>query len=136
MKKYFNAKGLQEKLNQNCQQLFDEFAFKMTEQAQVQMKSSFRETWDANRLPDRPGILADEFKPVLFKYYRQIKNEVLEMVREVKSDCSQSFNSGLLSLIGFSNSDILKVVLEYDSQGLGECSLFSAPEKFSGACYC
>ena len=128
LKKYFDSEELQEKVNQNYLQIFDEFSLKIASKAGVELKHNLSETWKENNLPDRPGILSEEFKPILFQYYGQVKNEILRSVIEVQNKSSKTFNDGLSSLIGFSKSDIIKVVFEYEKNKLGNCNIFKLPK--------
>ncbi len=110
--KYFNEQDLQDNFNEFCDEAYERFAIAMHLEAGLEYTGGFK-TWEEHNLESLPGKLAEPFKPYLLDYYREV-NEVLHqnLLRLLEAD-KTDFMAKLYPLLGFSRSDVVKLVCHY-----------------------
>jgi len=92
--------------------LFQEFAFKMHEIAQIDMDLDFK-SWVSHGLPELPGELKGDFKTTFLELNHKLSQALYEVMQELYELDTNKFIQALFPLLGFSDSKIIQASTYY-----------------------
>lgn len=102
---YTQDKMIQGELNEFLEREYSKMALEMNESVGILGELDFK-TWNIEERVDRPGLLNEEQKNILYGLYYRLSQKINELFLKVYSENPKEFKKSLLNLMGFSDRNI------------------------------